>query len=231
MGLSKAMGDLWHSLVNRITGATKAVNKKIADPVVDGGIAIDDAKEDVRRYEQSIVELKKATKLLVIRQRAAEAEADKWDRIAKAEAEDVKAGKEGAKENLRKAAGEVKKARFKADSFKAEIAKNLSEEQRMIAERDAQEEKIDSAEANSAVFAARSQSAQIRAQSADSRNILHDSRGLAALDELQRKVEEAEAEATALEEVSGSANDDLEKKYANTATSAEVDELMDSYLK
>ena len=77
----------------------------------------------------------------------------------------------------------------------------------MIAERDAQEEKIDSAEANSAVLAARYQSAQIRAKSADSRNILHDSRGLAALDELQRKVEEAEAEATALEEVSGSAND------------------------
>lgn len=199
----------------------------LKDPVRDAGFAIEDAQKEIDDFRTQIHELMTNTQDLKKQLINATADVEKFDGFAKAAA-----GK-GNREDVVEAVTSRQRAQGLVDTLTKAITANEEKEktfQQQIADRMTQ---IANAETNKARLAATLASNQIREKSAKAAvQIGQKSKGLQALDELQRQVDHADSSAAAWEKLQADTPEakqqSLEAKYgsANADVDGEVDRLM-----
>ena len=216
---------LWTSFKNLFRSGVEKVDDAISDDVRDGKYAIIDSKRQIADFRKKIARFVAANKGVERDLAAALNEVDKWKNI-KSAAE--------ARENetdVATANGEIANAQRLAIGLKKQQELNLAAIDKLRDQLDSAERKVDRAESDHAQLAARKEGAEIRKDLAAASSQFGESNSpLSALDDLRDSVETAEDEADAFEELSTTAAQSLEDKYAVTDTNldSQFDELFKS---
>jgi phage shock protein A len=207
----KFLTALW----NKVRFWDKKSAEAISNPVENADLAIDDSKAQLARFKESVRQAMASNKMLERRKKDAEADRDKYARIAKLA---VDAGNDV---DARQALEEKQRFERQAISFGNDIDRNnkiITQNQEML---DKVENKIVNAETNKEILSSRLESAKAREGLAKAGSELGGDGALAALDNLENAVNKAEAMAEATEVIEGVGNTSLEDKYNGVEASVE----------
>lgn len=203
-----------------------------ADAVRDGEFAIEDAEKQEADFRASVVKVMAANKLRIKQKAEADRQATKYDATAKTIAARIKAGDGTPKtrEELNTVAAEVAKYRALAAELQTQIEAAEKQEVELRASAEAVANKIARAKMNFTVLAARKQNADMRKNlvAAQAKITTMGTKGLSALDDLEKATLQSEAEADATEDMAGKDVESIAEKYAGTTTGVS---LADEYLK
>ncbi len=222
------MPSLLKAFANMLRGKKDELAKKMADPVRDGNIAIEDSEKHIAEFTEKIAKLVAETKRLTRQRNNAQAEVDKFTRIAQKAAEagneaDVRAAieaKSGAAQRLKSVDSEVKRNEQLVTNLRDQLSKARA--------------KVAQAKTNVTSLSARMEGAKVRQELAKASSEFNSGGSpLAALNDLEKAVDTKESEAEAWEELVGSETgatmEDLEDKYdagSSTGVDDEVAKLM-----
>jgi len=202
---------------NRISDITESLADSLSDPIKDGEADIKAAQSEVGELNSTIAELITSTKQLEIRAQNSKQDVTKFDNIATA------AGKAGNREDVITAVTQKNNAEKQATTLTKEIEKNRALEIQLKAQVKTLSQKIADAQNGKVRLAAVLESSALREKIAKAAAGSTSEEGLAGLDNLAKAADEAEARATAWEDIANTSNEgtatSLEKKYSGAAVS------------
>ncbi len=210
------MGKLFKSIGNYFRGKRDDAAEAIADPIRDGKFAIEDATTEANNFERQIATLMAQRKGFERDRDTAKVDAKKWGSIA------VKAAEAGNESDAKEALETQINAERKQNGLADEVKKCKTTEKNLRAQLDQVRSKIAKAGSSHALHAARLEGAKVRKAMQNKAGSLGSA--LSELDDLERKADKAEDEASAMEELGADANEDLADKY--DASNADVDDRL-----
>jgi len=216
------MASILKSFSNLIRGKSQEMAKKMADPVRDSKLAIQDSEKLIADFTARIAKLIAQNRGMQRDRQEAEADVKKYQGFAE------KAVASNIVDDARKALELKTEAQGRLDRFNVDIARN---DQLITTLRDQlakARSKVATAKRNIVGLEARNEGAKIRRELAKASSEFNaGSSPLAALDDLEKEVNATEVEAEAWEEMSGDSGDsqDLESKYGSGSSSDVEDEL------
>jgi phage shock protein A len=214
------MASLMKSIGNFFRGKRDEAAQAMADPVRDGKFAIEDSKKQIASFQQQIAKLIAETKKLERQRDDAKAESTKYQKMAE------KAAAQGNEEHVRKLLEEKKREADKFASYKDQVVKNEQLTEKLRTQLNKARGKVADAESNVARLSARKEAAEIRQDMAKAQSEFNaDGNALSALDDLEKVVNQEEAEAEAWEELVGDENatEELEDLYGGSASAVDDD--------
>jgi len=218
------MASLKKGITNWFRGRKDAAAEALKDDVRDGKFAIEDSEKQIIEYRAAVARYMTQNKLFEGQAKSAKDESTKYSRLAK-QAVDA-----GNNEDGREALTTKLQADARHKSLTAQINANkdiIAKQRGIIASSEA---KIAQAKSNHAMLSARKEGAKARKALASAQTPFDsDNNPLAALDDLQKSVDTDEAEAEAMEELTGVGESSLEEKYGtggDAAVDAELEKLM-----
>jgi phage shock protein A len=202
---------------NRISDITDSIADSLSNPIKDGEADIKAAQSEVGHLNSTIAELITSTKQLETRTQNLKQDVTKFDNIA------VAAGKAGNREDVITAVTQKSNAEKQAATLTKEIEKNHSLETQLKAQVKTLSQKIADAQNGKVRLAAVLESSALREKIAKAAAGSTSEEGLAGLDNLAKAADEAEARATAWEDIANTSTEgtatSLEKKYSGAAVS------------
>lgn len=222
------MGKLWKALSNKIRGARDDAAESLKDPVREGKFAIEDSEKEVIQFQSSLSKHIAATNLLKKQLADTKTQSKKYDGFAKQAAKKIQGGDSKATELLQQAVTKKNEADATCKRLQNEVTINEQSEKNLRKQLNDAKSKIARAKQNIHVRTAQLQGAEMRKKLAAGANALGASSGLGALDDLDRAVDEATAEADAIDSLNASPDDELEAAFGDG--SVEVDDDMAKYL-
>ena len=202
---------------NRISDITESLADSLSDPIKDGEADIKAAQSEVGELNSTIAELITSTKQLEIRAQNSKQDVTKFDNIATA------AGKAGNREDVITAVTQKNNAEKQATTLTKEIEKNRALEIQLKAQVKTLSQKIADAQNGKVRLAAVLESSALREKIAKAAAGSTSEEGLAGLDNLAKAADEAEARATAWEDIANTSTEgtatSLEKKYSGAEVS------------
>lgn len=222
------MAKLFKALGSWMRAKDEEAAKALADPVRDSRFAIDDSKKQIADFTGKIASLIAENKRLQRDATAAQAEVDKFQSIAQ------RAAGAGEEDDVRSALERQQASRERLTTLQSEIERNDGLLTQLRTQLNQARAKVAAAESNLARLGARLEGAKVREELGKASSAFNTGDSpLAALDDLERQVEEKETEAEAWEEISTDPEAEkersLEEKYSEGSTSdvdAEVAKLM-----
>jgi phage shock protein A len=212
---------VFNALKNWLRKKDSEVASAIQDPVAEGTFAIEDSEKQVSQFRTAIANALASNKSLERQALEASGQVTKWGRIAQAavDADDD--------EDARKALETKQQNEKRAASLQAEISKNnavITQQRKLLANA---ETKIANAKSNKDILTARFQGAKARQGLVNASSGIGGNSPLAALDELERRVNQEETQAEAMEDLAGVGTPSLEEKYSgdNGSVDAELARL------
>lgn len=215
------MASLVNSIKNWFRGKQDQVAEKLKDDVRDGKFAIEDSKKQVNNFRTQVASLIASNNDLVKKLADAKENSKKFQKIAKAAAE------QGNEADVRSAIEKKKTSDSQVAVFDKEIKNNEAIIARLKKQLAVVDSKIASSEVNFTTLKARKGAANIRKQLSQASLDMGDG-PIAALDDLEKAVNQEESEAEAFEELAGDSTS-LEDKYSisNSEIDDEVAKLME----
>ena len=216
------MASILKSFSNLIRGKSQEMAKKMADPVRDSKLAIQDSEKLIADFTARIAKLVAQNRGMQRDRTEAEADVKKYQGFAE------KAVASNSVDDARRALELKTEAQGRLDRFNTDIARNdqlISTLRDQLAKA---RSKVATAKRNIVGLEARNEGAKIRRELAKASSEFNAGGSpLAALDELEKEVNASEVEAEAWEELTGDedASQDLESKYGNGSSSDVEDEL------
>ena len=222
------MPSFLKTFANMVRGKKDEMAKKMADPVRDGKIAIEDSEKQVAQFTEKIAKLMAETKRLTRQRDDAKADIDKYTNIAQ------QAAQAGAEDDVRKAVEMKNQAQQRYDSLDSEVKRNEQLVQNLRQQLTKARAKVAQAKSSMTSLSARMEGAKVRQELGKAASEFNaGSSPLAALDDLEKSVQSKESEAEAWEEMVGAEEEasgaSLEEKYKGGGTASvdsEVAELM-----
>lgn len=209
--------------LNWLRGHDEKIANAIKDPVLNGRLAIQDAKSEVNGFISEIAKLIAGTKDLQHRRADAAADVAKYENIAKM------AGAKSDRQSVSEALELKKAADGRMSAFDLQIQTNKSLEERLRSQLADLQKKIDNAQNHEVVLEATISSSKLRKSTAQNTAGVGNGKGFAALSDLERDAQKAQADAEAWEDIAGSTpaskGEALEKKYGadNSVSDKEID--------
>lgn len=220
------MASLGTIISNWFRQKKEVVAKALGDDVRDGKFAIEDAKQANRVFESQIIALKAESAKIQNRITSRKEEIKKWQSIAEAAAKESNTAK-GSDKSIK--VNDAKTALMKKQTAENELKrleddleKNRKVEGDLERQLNFQRSKISKAESDFASLSARKRGTEIRKQALEAQRASGLSDGtspFAALDDLSKALEQDEAEITAMEEISGTAQNERLEQYIQEDTS------------
>ncbi len=206
------MSDLMKSLSNMIRDKKDQLADMMSDPVKDGKYAIEDSEKEIAEFTTKIAKLIAETRQLGKQKETAEEDAAKYMAIARS------AAKRGNEDDVRQAIVMKNKAQERKVTLEDEMKRNEDLTAKLRNQLNNARVKVADAKSNLARLSARMEGAKVRKDLAKaSTTFNNDDSPLAALNDLQRTVDQSEAEAEAWEEIAEqedqNAGKNLEDKY------------------
>jgi len=177
------------------------------DTARDTKFAIEDSEAGIVDRKEQVVKTQGATNVLKRELEGAKREGAKFLKIAKAK------GADGDESATREALTRKATADTRAKVLANEIAQNEKTIANVRAGISRDEQRIASAKSNVALLKARKQNAQARSDLAKAAAGLQSNNPLAALDDLEKEVNQLEGEADAVEEMAGVGDASLEEQF------------------
>lgn len=186
--------------------------------------ALEDARKEIAQFENNIVKLVGSRKLKEKRIPVLQAEIQKFDGFAR------KAGASNDQEGLRQAVTKLQSFKTELVTLQSEITKDATEEAKYRKQLDTARDLIARSQQKTQMLQVKEDSARIRKSMAQA-TIGSGNSALSRLGEWEKKVNQAEAEAEASEEIAAdsasSVEASLEEKYGSG--DADIEALMASY--
>lgn len=202
---------------NRLIDLTENIADSLSNPIKDGEADIKAAQSEVSHLNSTIAELITSTKQLDIRAQNLKQDVTKFDNIA------VAAGKAGNREDVITAVTQKNNAEKQSTTLTKEIEKNRALEIQLKAQVKTLNQKIVDAQNGKVRLAAVLESSALREKIAKAAAGSTSEEGLAGLDNLAKAADEAEARATAWEDIANTSTEgtatSLEKKYSGVEVS------------
>lgn len=214
------MAGLFKSFSNLIRGKSMEMSKKMADPVRDSKLAIQDSEKLIADFTSRIAKLVAQNRSLIKERNEAEAEVKKYQGFAE------KAAETGNVDDARRSLELKAESTRQLERLNSEITRNdqlISNLRNQLSKARA---KVASAKRNVVGLEARNEGAKIRTELAKASSDFNASDSpLASLDDLEKQVNEKESEAEAWEELTENVDESqsLAEKYG-TGSSSEVDD-------
>lgn len=205
---------LFKSLSNFFRGQADKAAEALEDVERDSKFAIEDSKKQVAEIQSKIARIMAQNKLSIRDRDQAQEEVEKLQGMAE------KAAAKKNEQHVRDLVTKKATAQRNLDTLNAQIMKNEEVITKLRAQLQANRTKIANAESNRGRLVATLEGAKIRKEMTSAASGLETSSPLAALDRLERKVQEAEADADVAEELVGAedASTELEELYGDTAS-------------
>lgn len=216
------MASILKSFSNLIRGKSQEMAKKMADPVRDSKLAIQDSEKLIADFTARIAKLIAQNRGMQRDRKEAEADVKKYQGFAE------KAVASSIVDDARRALELKAEAQKRLDNFDVDIARNDQLITNLRDQLAKARSKVASAKRNIVGLEARNEGAKIRRELAKASSEFNAGNSpLAALDELEKEVNATEVEAEAWEEITGDTDSskDLEAKYGNGSSSDVEDEL------
>lgn len=205
---------LMTTLKNMFRASVDDADEALKDPVRDAKYAIKDSEAEVSKFTAAVTKAMAANEIMKKERDNAIAEAKKYDAFA------LKADEMGNETDAEAACERAALASARADSLSVQIEKNEASIRSNRRQVDAIRAKIAKAKNDQARLSANLEAAKSRQALASASSTFNTASNnpLAALDNLEKAVTAAEAEASAVEELGTEPGGDLEAKYGATAT-------------
>jgi phage shock protein A len=218
------MPKLFKALGNWVRAKDEEAAKAMSDPVRDSRFAIDDSKKQIGEFTGKIASLIAENKRIGRDAASAEAEVDKFDEIAR------RAAASSEEDDVRSALERRQTAQERLTTLRSEVERNASLITQLRNQLNQARAKVAAAESNLTRLNARLEGAKVRQELAKASSAFNTGDSpLAALDDLERQVDETETEAEAWEEISTDAGAEegkaLEEKYGSGSSSDVDDEV------
>ncbi|MBZ0264404.1 PspA/IM30 family protein [bacterium] len=219
------MPNLWQSIKNTIRGKGDELANKMADPVRDGKIAIEDSKKQIAKFTDKIAKLSAHNKKQHKTLEGYEADVQKYLGLAE------RAAKAGDRDDARQALELKSKAQERFDSLKKEVEQNEAILANLREGLTNARARVANAQSNMVSLEARREGAKVRTELAKASTEFSAGQSpLAALDDLEKAVNDDEASAEAWEEMAEvkDPGKSLEDKYGSAKSSVddELEKLM-----
>lgn len=221
------MASLLRSFTNLIRGKSQDLAKKMADPVRDSKLAIQDSEKLIGDFTARIAKLVAQNKRMQRERNEAEQEVSKFQGFAE------KAVATNSVDDARRSLELKAEAQKTLDNLNVEITRNDQLIGNLREQLTKARTKVVSAKRNVVNLEARHEGAKIRQElSKASTEFNSGGSPLAALDDLEKAVNEKETEAEAWEEmiVDDSSSKSLEDKYGSTSA-VDIDEELAKLMK
>ena len=219
------MGKLLDSIVNIFRDGGNKMADKLADPVRDGRLAIEDAGKQVTVLSGKAAAIGRETNLTQGKLDQAKADVEKYDRIAKA------AAGAGNIEDVKTAAQAKHSAENQVSTYQGIIDKNAGVSKTIIAQITDLENKIEEAKSNLARLEASITSDKLREDTAKADVLGQSKTTCSSLDAIQKAADTAKASADAWETTKDALHptEKLEEKYG--CVTNPVDASVAEYMK
>ena len=219
------MGKLLDNIVNIFRDGKNQLADKLADPIRDGKLAIEDAEKQIGVLSGKAAAIGRESNLLQEKVANAKQDADKYDRIAKA------AAAAGNVDDVKTAAQAKHNAENQATTYQGIIDKNAATAKTILSQITELEGKIEEAKSNMARLEASITSDKLREESAKADVLGQSKTTFSSLDAIKHAADTAKASADAWETTKDSLHpvEKLEEKYG--AASSPVDASVAEYLK
>lgn len=233
------MGKLLDAIFNRTRKAQEDAAQKIdVDPVTKGKFAIEDANREIGDFESQIRECRASQNDSKRELPGAEQEVGKYQNLlatiktkgnaCKNPDGSTKEGMQAALDQARTDAASIGGKLDAAIKRRDALTKSITEGDVLFAKLSTQlstsKDRVATAEQNVSTLAVRQKSAQIRQRFIDAEKGLSNSKGLAALGELEKNVQHEESRADAAEELAAvGSTQSVEDRYGAGAGSSHVD--------
>lgn len=216
--------SLWNKVKNIFRSARDKAEESLSDIERDSKYDIVDAKKQISDFQAKIARIMSQNKLTIKDRDAAQSEVEKLEKLAAraAKAQNVDDVRElvekkgAAQRNFETLNRQVEQNQKVIDSLRAQLNKRRAE--------------VATAESNRTRLLAQHEGAKIRKEMATAASDMESSSPLSRLQELERKVNEAEADAEVAEELVGAEDttSTLEEKYSESTSGVddEVERLM-----
>ena len=219
------MASLFKSFSNLIRGKSQELAKTMADPVRDGKLAIQDSEKMIAEFTSMIAKLIAQSKRLQRELTEAKAEVKKYQGFAE------KAASSENIDDARRSLEMKSEAQKRVDTLKSEIARSDQLIANLRSQLSKARAKVASAKRNVVNLEARHEGAKIRTELAKASSEFNAGNNpMAALDDLEKSVNEKESEAEAWEDMNMDVKSDasLEEKYggSNSDVDGELAALM-----
>ncbi len=219
------MASLFKSFSNLIRGKSQELAKTMADPVRDGKLAIQDSEKMIAEFTSKIAKLIAQSKRLQRELTEAKAEVKKYQGFAE------KAASSENIDDARRSLEMKSEAQKRVDTLKSEIARSDQLIANLRSQLSKARAKVASAKRNVVNLEARHEGAKIRTELAKASSEFNAGNNpMAALDDLEKSVNEKESEAEAWEDMNMDVKSDasLEEKYggSNSDVDGELAALM-----
>lgn len=207
---------LFRSLANIFRKKVKEIDQAVKDPIADGEAAIEDSEKQVANFQEQIAKLLAKNKQTERNVSELEADVAKYEIIA---TNALKAGNEDAARQALEIQGQKEKV---LATLKGEVQANEKLIEGLRAQLNTARSRIDQAKSNKFRLEARLEGAKIREGLAEASSSLSSNNSpFAALDDLEKVVDEVECRAEAKEELVG-------QEPANVAANLEEQFLKES---
>ncbi len=199
--------NLIKAIINKFRIGSRRTAEAISNPVDNATLAIEDSEKQVQKFRQAISRAMATNISLIKQKKEAEENSAKFARIAKMAVD--KGSDEDATQALELKVNQDKKV----TSLGNDIANNngiIQEERKQL---DKITGRIEEAKGNKEILASRYESIQARKDLMKANGSVLGGSGLSALGDLAKQVDQAEAEVTAYEEISGNSTETLLERY------------------
>lgn len=210
------MAGLLKSFSNLIRGKSKELTKKMADPVRDSKLAIEDSEKMIADFTSRVAKLVAQNRSLKRQKTEAEAELKKYINFAE------KAAGANVIDDARRALELKGEAQKRLDNLNLEITRNDGLVSSLRSQLSKARTRVASAKRNIVGLEARHEGSKIRKELAKASSEFNTGDSpLAALDDLDKAVNESETEAEAWEELTENTDEsqNLEEKYGSGSSS------------
>lgn len=208
------MASLFKSFSNLIRGKSQDLAKTMADPIRDGKLAIQDSEKMIAEFTSKIAKLIAQSKRLNRELIEAEANVTKFQGFAE------KAASNENLEDARRSLELKNEAQRRVDTLRSEIARSDQLITNLRSQLSTARAKVAGARRNVVNLEARHEGAKIRTELAKASSEFNaGDNPLAALDDLEKSVNEKESEADAWEDLNmdGKSDTALEEKYGGSS--------------
>ncbi len=218
------MPKLFKALGGWMRAKDEEAAKALSDPVRDSRFAIEDSKKQIADFTAKIAGLIAENKRIERDAAAAQAEVDKFQSIAE------RAAGAGEEADVRTALERQQAGRDRVTTLQSEIERNDGLLTQLRGQLNQARAKVAAAESNLTRLNARLEGAKVREELGKASSAFNTGDSpLAALDDLERQVEQKETEAEAWEEIStdpeAEKDRSLEEKYGDGSASDVDDEV------
>lgn len=213
---------LWQSIKNTIRGAADKADDALKDVERDSKFAIEDSEKQIADFQTRIASVMGRNKLLIRDRDNAQKDVDKFLDLAK------KAKAAGNMDDARALLEEKGTHQTQLETLQSQIDANEKIISQLRSQLDANRSRVASAKSNRSRLLAQNEGAKIRKELAQASSDFASNSPLSALDDLEKAVATNEADAEALEELTGAGNagvSSLADKYSKPNVDDELANL------